>query len=181
MCLHHFESLLSSVLFDNSNWYYCSCHLSTELYSGTRRFQTKSSPLIEKNAKVSMLTIYFIHPCQYFHLLVNEIPPNKTKTTLDIWPQCCGHLDRAWDKRRPALKNVFLALQTLLFWLKNYIKSLLTASVVSKDNPCYVAKHVTSYKVILYMTDSRSNHCVNRLFLFFSGSVWTFPREHCFL
>lgn len=128
-----------------------------------------------------MLTIYFMHPCQYFHLLVNKIPPNKTKTTLDIWPQCCGHLDRAWDKRRPALKNVFLALQTLLFWPKNYIKSFLTASVVSQDNPCYVAKHVTSYKVILYMTDSCSNHCVNRLFLFFSGSVWTFPREHCFL
>ena len=43
-------------------------------------FQQKEAHYFERNEKIVTLTKYFKHPCPCFHLILNKIRLNKTKT-----------------------------------------------------------------------------------------------------
>ena len=52
-----------------------------------KTFSTKKAYYFKKKEKIVTLTSYFKHPCPCFHLILNEIPLNKTKNASDVWPR----------------------------------------------------------------------------------------------
>ena len=86
-------------------------HTQTVLVS----FQRKKAPYIEKSEKIVTLTNYFIHPCPCFHLTLNKISLNKTKSALDVWPRWSPP---AISKAEKALGTSFVRLLLCVQWIK---------------------------------------------------------------